>query len=152
MAYEFHEGIPMSQFALDTYSEDIEAINHFFQGQTPKNQAASDRESDWTIFYSKYQGSSWYDRSFSKVLWDEARAIRDAYNVANGTPSAPGALTAKDLGQDTPLGGGLGSLPSNIADQGLGAGLWASIPTGVKVAGGAVLGLFALKTINDFRK
>jgi hypothetical protein len=144
-----------SRIGLDNYSEDVEAINRFFGQEHPKTEAASAIAIEWATWYSLYQSKGWFDRSFNSDLWDQARKLRDKYNLANAvTETEKNAvltvqktgLRAEDLGQAKPLGGALGDLPSNIARGDIGS-ILKGLPTPAKVGLAGLAGFMLYKVL-----
>ena len=144
-----------TRIGLDSYSEDVEAINRFFQSSQPKTEQGSAVAIEWATWYSLYQSKSWFDRSFNSDLWNQARKLRDKYNLANAATEAEKkavitvqktGLKAEDLGQAKPIGGALGDLPSNIAKGDVGS-ILKGLPTPAKAGLAALAGFMLYKVL-----
>lgn len=61
-------------------SEDIAAINQYMQSQPVNTPAAAKVKDQWVKFHEGGAGSAWFP---SQSVYDEARNIRNAFNLAN---------------------------------------------------------------------
>ena len=75
-------------------SQDMAAINNFFHNTRPKTQSAAQQKAAWAPWFKKL---TWAQRNMNSDTLANAKAKRDAYNVANGTPSSKTALTQRDV-------------------------------------------------------
>jgi len=75
-------------------SQDMAAINNFFHNAKPKTPAALRQKDAWAPWFKKL---TWAQRNMNSDTLANAKAKRDAYNVANGTPSSKTALSQKDI-------------------------------------------------------
>jgi len=71
-------------------SEDMAAINGYFDRAVPINATATAAKVNWTQWYTNL---SWYDKSMSQDIYDQARRRRKAFDAVNGSAEATGMTT-----------------------------------------------------------
>lgn len=66
-------------------AEDMIAVNDYFQRIPAKTPEAQQHKTAWNAWFPKL---GWYDKNFNAKIWDDARARRNAFNLANAVTQA----------------------------------------------------------------